>query len=220
MSQRKGFDSELGDLNNSLMIMCGQIECMYDNLFQSYKKKEKESINVIIKNERVIKDMERKIESKCLLLITRQQPVANDLRNVSAALKVVTDLQRSGEHVIDMAELLLRMELQDMSGYTKKLEAMIVATRKMIRNAVDAFIDRDTQLAARNIEADDEVDEMFNAVKLELIHALKEENADPDMCVDILMVAKYLEKIADHAVNISEWTIFEKTGEYENIQVY
>ncbi len=119
---------------------------------------------------------------------------------VTASLKVVTDIERVGDHVSDMAELLLRLNMKDLSLYSVHVKTMILATKEMIHNAVNAFVERDMESARELIKSDDVVDECFNKVKKDLIESLKKEVKDADECVDVLMLAKYLEKIGDHAV--------------------
>lgn len=163
--------------------------------------------------------MERRIESMCLNLITKQQPIARDLRLVSAALKVVTDIERVGDHVSDIAELLLRLEMKDLSEFSPHLSGMIDATRELLDKSVEAFLNRNREEAEEVIRGDDVVDMLFNKAKMDLIHYLKTDTKNADECIDVLMLAKYLEKIGDHAVNIGEWEIFQETGSVENIRI-
>ncbi len=219
MSPRISYENELEELSRLLNMMCAQVEYSYDRLFEANGKKDEESIHNIIKNDRVVNDMERKIESKCLMLITRQQPIVGDLRLVSAALKVVTDLEREGDHVVDMAELLLRLKDSDISIYSRHILQMIAETKEMLHASVDAFINRNTEDAKRVIETDEIIDTYFNKVKEDIIGHIRSNARDIDECVDMLMLAKYLEKMGDHAVNIGEWTIFRETGDMEGMRL-
>lgn len=176
-------------------------------------------MTAIVQNDRIINDMQRNIEAKCLTLLTRQQPVAGDLRRVSAALKVVTDIERVGDHVSDMAELFLRMKMPVLREYSESLPAMIDAVRKSVNESIEAFVDSNMEAAMDVIAFDDVIDDYFNKVKEDIIQDLKEGRKNPDDCVDVLMVAKYLEKIGDHATNISEWAAFQKTGNIEDIRL-
>jgi phosphate transport system protein len=146
------------------------------------------------------------------MLITRQQPLASDLRLVSSALKVVTDLEREGDQVSDMAELLLRIHMKDLSTFSVHLPQMIIDTKTMLHESVDAFINRDVETAKRVIMTDDIIDMFFNKVKEDLIKHIRNNSKDTDECIDVLMLAKYLEKMGDHAVNIGDWTIFRESG--------
>ena len=149
-------------------------------------------------------DMERAIEARCLSLILRQQPVAGDLRQVSTALKVVTDLERIGDHASDIAELILRIKSDHAYHIVKHLPAMAAAAGKMVHDAIEAFINRDLDAAVSIIKRDDEVDNLFNQVKTDVIQLLRVSPDQADQGIDLLMVAKYLERIGDHAMNIAE----------------
>lgn len=214
MSPRTVYELQLKKLSQSLEIMGSQVECVYDSLFDAMKQNDQETISRIIRNDRVVKDMEREIESQCLTLITRQQPVASDLHRISAAIKVVTDLERVGDHVVDMAELIERLQTTDLQSFSAHFETMVQETRSLLRKAVDAYIDSDLEEAKKAIDGDDVIDDLFNQVKDDLIAHLKKDSKDGDSCVDVLMLAKYLEKIGDHAVNIGEWAIFKETGRH------
>ena len=214
MSPRTVYELQLKKLSQSLEIMGSQVECIYDSLFDAMKENDQETISRIIRNDRVVRDMEREIESQCLTLITRQQPVASDLHRISAAIKVVTDLERVGDHVVDMAELMERLNTTDPDSFSSRFEPMVKETRSLLRQAVDAYIDSDLEEARKAIDGDDVIDDLFNQVKSDLIEHLKKDSKDSDSCVDVLMLAKYLEKIGDHAVNIGEWAIFKETGRH------
>lgn len=158
----------------------------------------------------------------CLALMTKQQPVvAKDLRLVTAALKVVTDIERIGDHVSDMAELFLRRD-----GYFGKekcdelIAGMMEGASCMFREAITAFTDADAETARVVVDSDDAVDDLFNQVKESMMEAIRTQSLDADWVVDNLMIAKYLEKVGDHAVNIADWTLFRLTGEIEGREIY
>ena len=216
MSPRITFDHELEQLQQRVTEMGTRVDGAYEKLFQALDVRDQETVENILKSDRIVHDMERDIESKCLNLITRQQPVARDLRTISASLKVVTDIERIGDHVADMAELLLRLKLPVLEEFSPVLPKMIEETRRMVHDAVEVFVNRQTEEAKRVIAEDDRIDDYFNQVKEDLIRLLKEEKKLPDDCVDVLMITKYLEKIGDHAVNIGEWAIFRETGSMED----
>ena len=212
MSPRTLFEHELGQLRDDLKKMCFQVEAVYDRLFSAMAVKDGETIFNILEQDRVVKDMEKSIESRCLSLITKQHPIARDLRTVSASLKVVTDIKRVGDIVTDMAELIIRLQMKDVSIYSENLPLMIKETKALLHSAVGAFLRRNQEEAENVIAGDDKVDDLFNKVKDDLVAHLKEGTANADDCIDILMIAKYLEKIGDHAVNVGEWEIFQETG--------
>ncbi len=219
MSPRTTFINELNQLKENVADMATRVEKNYETLFEAYEKKEKAAIEKIVAVDKDINRRQREIESECLFLITKQQPIVSDLRAVTASLKVVTDIERVGDHVADIAELLIRMDMKELSVYSAHLNPMIRETRDMLRMAVDAFTGGNKEEAQEVIQKDDVVDELFNAVKNDVIESLKKETRDADECVDILMIAKYLEKIGDHAVNICEWEIFKETGNISDMRL-
>lgn len=220
MSPRTVFDQELSELKNNIKEMGQEVEKAYDSLFDAIKEKNKEIIEELKRNDRRVNDMERKIEARCLALITKQQPVAKDLRMISAALKVVTDLERVGDNVADIADLILRLDFVDFSLYSEHLNDMIEETKKIIHDGVDAFINRDVEAAKEFFKRDDVIDDLFNKVKEDLVECLKKEEQNVDNCIDILMIAKYLEKMGDHAVMIAEWEVFRETGTMKEFRIF
>lgn len=220
MSPRMVFEQELELLKNKVAEMSERAEISYDRLVCAAKSNDREVLGQLLDNDRQMVDMQRSIEAKCLTLLTRQQPVARDLRIVSAALKVVTDIERIGDHVSDIAELLLRFdEGFQMETQEPKLSAMMNEAKKMICTAVSAFVEGDEEAAQRVIDQDDIVDDYFNQVKLDMMEDIRTQSPDADKIVDVLMIAKYLEKIGDHAVNIGEWAIFQKTGDINEVRL-
>ena len=218
MIPRATFERELEKLNADVEEMGFEVQRLYIKMFQAYEKKEKEELLAVCKSDRNIHVMQRNIESSCLNLITKQQPIARDLRQVTAALKAVNDIRRIGDQCGDIAELLLRMNLKDVSELSLHMKDMAEKTKEQLAEAVDTFIQKDTVTAAEVMEKDDVVDDLFNLVKNDLICRLKE-GEDTDDCVDVLMMAKHLEKIGDHAVNVAEWAVFSVTGEINNIRL-
>ena len=169
MAPRVSFEHELEELKKSVTAMGELIEQVYSKLFLVLESKDAEAMESIIENDRIINDMQHSIEAKCLTLLTRQQPVARDLRVVSAALKVVTDVERIGDHVSDMAELFLRMQLPDLEAFSESLPKMILATKEIVWEAVAAFVEGDMEEANKVIAYDDVIDDYFNQVKEDLI---------------------------------------------------
>ena len=219
MSPRTRFESELTELREDLKQMCFHVEAVYDRLFAAVDRKAEEEVREILTQDNTTRDMEKRIEAECLTLITRQHPLAGDLRVVSASLKVVTDIQRVGVHVTDMAELILRLRMQELSCFSDNLLPMVKAAQRLLHSAIEAFLHRNTEAAKAVIAGDDEVDDLFNCVKDDLVKQLKSDAADVDDCIDALMLAKYLEKIGDHAVNVGEWELFQETGNIEKVRI-
>lgn len=219
MSVRVTYEHELEELKSDLKEMALMVEHAIEETFVAFEDQNYEKAEDIIKGDRTVNDMERAIESRCLSLILRQQPVAGDLRQVSTALKVVTDLERIGDHASDIAELILRIKSAHAYHIVKHLPAMSQAAQKMVHDAIDTFVTQNLEEAAEIIKRDDEVDALFNQVKTDVIMLLKTSPDQADQGIDLLMVAKYLERIGDHAVNVCEWTQFSKTGALKNVRI-
>ena len=219
MSVRVTYELELEKLNQDLKEMAHMVENAIEQTFVAFEDQNHEKAEEIIKGDRTINDMERAVESRCLTLILRQQPVACDLRQVSTALKVVTDLERIGDHASDIAELILRIKVEHAYHIVKHLPTMAAAAQKMVHDAIEAFIAQDLEAAMEIIKRDDEVDTLFNQVKTDVIDLLKTSPNQADQGIDLLMVAKYLERIGDHAVKVCEWTQFSKTGALKNVRI-
>ena len=169
-------------------------------------------LNRVIESDDEIDQQERQIEDLCLKLLLQQQPVAKDLRLISSALKMVTDMERIGDHATDISEITIA--LADKS-YIKKLEhiqQMAKETMIMLVKSIEAFVNKDIEEADSVIKRDDVVDDLFSKVKTELVQMIHENVDVGEQATDLLMVAKYLERIGDHATNISEWVIFSITG--------
>lgn len=219
MSARISFEHELKLLNKDLEDMGYMIETAIDKVMKAFENYDEALAEEIIKGDRTINDIEKAIESRCLSLILRQQPVAKDLRIVTTALKVVTDMERIGDHAADISELILRSKAVHTYDFIKPIPEMANVAKKMVHDAVAAFVNTDTDAARETMKMDDIVDELFNQVKSDVISYLKKSTEDADDCIDILMIAKYMERIGDHAVNICEWTEFHATGTVRNVRL-
>lgn len=217
---RISFDQELELLNDTLEEMGHYVEETIDKLFEAIEQEDNELVAYIYANDRAINDMEKSIEAQCLSIITKQQPIAKDLRLVSAALKVVTDLERIGDHASDIAELILRNTHIDLPKYSPHILPMTIAAKSMVHNAIDNFITGDIIGAQEVIESDDVLDGLYNRVKDDIIETIRSQDDQIDVCVDVLMINKYLERIGDHAVNIAEWKIFKETGSINDVKLY
>ncbi|CCX37549.1 phosphate transport system regulatory protein PhoU [Clostridium sp. CAG:1013] len=159
-----------------------------------------------------IDQKEREIENLCMRLLLQQQPVAGDLRQISSALKMITDLERIGDQTSDIAELLPYLQEGDLSFSKVHIKEMAEATIKMVTDSIDSFVRQDLPLARSVMEYDKVVDNLFNKVKEELIQLIGENRESGEFCIDLLMVAKYFERIGDHAVNVAEWVQYSLTG--------
>lgn len=219
MTTRINYEHELNLLNDEIKEMGRMVEASIEQCFIAFEDQDFEKAEDIIKGDRSINDLERSIEARCLSLILRQQPVAGDLRVVSSALKVVTDLERIGDHASDIAELILRIKGEHVYHVVRHIPAMAEASREMVRISIEAFINQDLETAKQIELQDDVVDELFGKVKDDVVTLLLQSTEQIDQCIDLLMVAKYLERIGDHAVNVCEWTEFSKTGALKNVRI-
>ena len=206
------FHDELDALNTHLLEMGSMIEYAIETGVQAMEQRNAELARTIVSYDREIDQKEREIESQCLKLLLRQHPVARDLRFISAALKMVTDMERVGDQAADISEIVSYIAQE---GYIKQLEHIPKMAEKavhMVKRAVDAFINRDLDLARAVIDMDDEVDGLFDVIKRELIELIHQNSDMGAQALDLLMIAKYFERIGDHAVNIAEWVEFAITG--------
>ncbi len=220
MSPRTLFQKELEDLRNHVRRMGEHVQNSYNQLESAWKAGNMETLTALLDTDRQVKELQRDIEARCLMLMTRQQPVAGDLRLITASLKAVTDIERVGDHVGDIAELYLRLKYDEGSSCIIVLEKMYFEVQEMFRQSIDAFMEGDVKEAEQVIAGDDVVDEFFNEMKSKVMDGIRSQSMDADSVVDCLMVAKYLEKIGDHAENIGEWTVFQVTGDMEGVQLY
>ena len=206
------FDEQLELLNRKLIEMGALCEDAISASMHTLKNEaDKKSAEKAAALEREIDHKEREIESLCMKLLLQQQPVARDLRQISAALKMITDMERIGDQADDIAEIILSRgdRLLTADG---TLRAMARAAIRMVSESVDAYVRQDVALAERVIASDDEVDEDFERIKRRLIDGISSGTEDGESVLDLVMIAKYYERIADHATNIAEWVEFSVTG--------
>lgn len=209
---RSQFDAELNNMHVDLDRMCHLVIQAIENCVTAFKNQNFDLAKEIIENDKAINNVERAIESKCLALILKQQPVASDLRDVSTALKVVTDLERIGDQSADIAELILEIDEQNSFLMVEHIPAMANIAIKMVTKALNAFHEHDVMKAKEVKKTDQEMDRLFDNVKNELIKIVKEDKDNVDLSIHFLMIAKYFERIGDHVVNICEWIEFSQTG--------
>lgn len=208
------FDEQLNLLHTSMVSMGTLCEDAIAMAAKALEEKDTALAEKVPALAGQIDRKEREIESLCMRLLLTQQPVASDLRVISAALKMVTDLERIGNQSADIAEIVqTRASLMSMRSDT--VHDMALAVIKMVNDSIDAFLRADVEEAGAVIRYDDVVDRCFDTVKSELIDRLKSDASCREDVVDILMIAKYLERIGDHAVNVAKWALFSLTGEWE-----
>lgn len=210
---RKTFDAELAELNEEMTAMATAAQEAIDVVTESLTSGDEPTARRAVQIEGTLDQMERDIENRCLRLLLRQQPVARDLRTISAAMKMVTDLQRIGDQAANIAEIAILLARGAQIHVPEDISLMSRRAGFMVRQAIEAYTDRDTEMAAGVINLDDEVDELFSRVKTELIGRITANREDADETVDLIIIAKYLERVADHAVNIARWAVFCVTGQ-------
>ena len=215
MSIRKIFEEELRDLKTQLVEMCRLTEKMISDAITALVNRDRELGKSIGIMDKRVDEYEMEIEKKCMRILLKQQPVAKDFREVSTALKMITDIERFGDQAADIGDIVCTMPGE---VYIKKLThitAMGELAVKMVRESVNSFINNDEALADEVIALDDQMDEMFTAVKTDLIELIKKDGKNGDQAIELMMVAKYLERIGDHAVNVAEWTKYNETGVHQ-----
>ena len=173
-------------------------------------------IQEIFDTDKEIDTKEREIENLCMRILLHQQPVARDLREVSAALKMISDMERIGDQASDIADLSKHIEDKAVTGDIINIRKMAEDTVRMVTESIDAFVKGDLELCRQVIDDDDKVDNAFNEIKEKLVEILSSGNPDARLGLDILMAAKYFERIGDHAVNIAEWVEYSITGVHRN----
>lgn len=215
---RNRFDRQLEQLHVELMQMGSMCEEVIRKTSSLLETGDKNVARVIRKEDAGIDEQERMIESLCLKLLLQQQPVAKDLRKISAALKMITDMERIGDQASDIAEIVETSELM-IPQEQIRLAKMAEMTIHMVTESVDAYIKQDLTLVRDVIARDDMVDDLFVEIREEIVELLKREEATQEHCMDMLMIAKYYERIGDHATNIAEWVEFSITGTHKDTDV-
>ena len=212
---RSKFDEQLELLNKKMTEMGCECETIIALSVKALLDGDKSEAILVKENGSKIDQLEREIESICLKLLLQQQPVARDLRVISAALKMITDMERIGDQAEDIADIV--MYLNGRTGEEcHDIKMMAEAVIKMVTDSVDAYVKKDENLVHEVIKHDDAVDEAFVRAKQTLISMISKNNADGEYAIDLLMIAKYLERIGDQATNIAEWVEFSITGSHEN----
>ena len=213
---RNKFDRQLQILDEQLIHMGELCESAIANATKALSDGSMEQAKAVINADAEIDEMEKDIEKLCLKLLLQQQPVARDLRQISAALKMITDMERIGDQASDIAEILISGENQSIVAHSYLVE-MASKTSEMVKKSVQAFVEKDLELTRKVILADNAVDELFDQIKEELILILGKEKNQGSEAIDMLMIAKYLERIGDHATNIAEWVEFSITGVHRKL---
>jgi len=214
---RNRFDEQLEQLNNHLLEMGALIERSIENATQALIRQDVEAANAAIAADQEVDHKEREIESLCLKLLLQQQPVAKDLRLISAALKMITDMERIGDQAADISGLVIYIANEPYYKELVHLPQMGEKAIQMVRGNLDAYVGKDLALAQRVMNMDDAIDDLFNIVKNELIDHIRSDASSGSQAVDLLMIAKYYERIGDHAQNIAEWVEYALTGKHKGV---
>ena len=222
MSTRTQYDSDLAALKEALAAMGQHAADAVEDALEALCTADADAAARIAKGDGRINNMERDIEHRCMTLLLRQQPVAGDLRHISTAMKVVTDIERMGDHASDIAEIIPHLVTVRKEGDPAVSQAIAMGRKayQMILDAMAALTAEDEIVARRVIAADDAVDYDFNAIKHTLAQEIAADPAKVDAALDLLMVIKYLERIGDHAVNVAEWVQFVRTGRYKDESMF
>lgn len=211
---RTYFTTQLNELKNNLLEMAALCESSIEKVIQALKTGDITLMRALKKEAPEIDRLERTIESLCMRLLLHQQPVAHDLHLISASLKIITDMERIGDQTEAIADNLLLLQGKK-SPLTPLVETMATKTLQMLSESINAFIENKLDLARKVIESDDLIDNYFSEVKYDIISLIERNEGEGEVALDFLMIAKYFERIADHATNIAEWVIYALTGHHE-----
>lgn len=205
---RNKFNEQLIDLNNEMISMGIMIEKSISKTVEALNNGNIELARKIMEGDEQVDRAQKKIENICFNLIVEQQPVAKDLRTITAALKMVTDMERIGDHAADISEITVFLARNNIKVNFDRIGKMATETVMMLNHSIEAYVERDREKARKVIEHDDVVDELFNQVKGDIIAHIRSNPNAGEEAADLLMVAKYFERIGDHATNIAEWVIY------------
>ena len=205
---RRRFDEQLEELNKEMQEMGMMVEDSIQKAIEALLKQDEELANSVMEADALVDQKQKEIESICFTLLMQQQPVASDLRVISAALKMVTDMERIGDHAADISEMTLHLAHEPYIKNLDHIRQMATETTWMLIQSIEAYVEKDTKKASGVIAHDDIVDALFAETKLELIDLIHKDKNNGEQATDLLMVAKYFERIGDHATNLAEWCIF------------
>lgn len=216
---RNKFERELDDLNRDLVKMGGLIETAISKAMTALRERNIELAKEVIRSDNVVDELESAIERKSLRILLSEQPVARDLRSISTALKMITDMERICDQAADIAEIVVQFEHREYEENPPQIAQMAQKCVTMVSKSIDAFITSDLELANAVIASDDEVDALFDSFKERLIALIQQDAEKGETAVDLLMIAKYLERIGDHATNVAEWVVFNITGKHKGARI-
>ncbi len=215
---RSRFDSQLEQLDVEMIKMGALCEEAINASMKAFLENDDAAAKVASEKENEIDRKERDIEALCMRLLLQQQPVAKDLRLISSALKMISDMERIGDQAADIAEITAFIKDNDTKSKVH-IRDMAAAAIKMVTESVDSFVNKDLKLAKSVMEYDDVLDDLFVKVKQELIDLIGKDKNNGELCIDLIMIAKYLERIGDHATNIAEWVEYSITGSHAKMEM-
>lgn len=210
---RNKFDEQLDHLKTQMIQMGALCEEAIASATKALINGDIELAKKVITTDEDIDHKEKEIESICLKLLLQYQPVARDLRQISSALKMITDMERIGDQAADISEIIMLANIKAANN-TSHIADMAKATIKMVTDSIDAYVQQNLKLAKAVIDYDDVVDNLFNDVKADMIRLINEDTENGEFAIDLMMIAKYFERIGDHATNIAEWVVFSITGKH------
>lgn len=219
MTTRQAYDDELRELSDSLIRMGAAATSAVDKAITALLTGDKALARKVIEDDNLIDHMERTIEQRCLHLLLRQQPVAGDLRDIGAAIKMITDIERIGDAASDISEISLQLDSPPFSDIEEDLQSMAAAARDMASSAIESYVKGDLELANRTRARDDIVDDYFLKIRGVLGDKMRSHAEIMEAAIDYLMIIKYLERVGDHAENLCEWVEFDKTGVHKREKI-
>ena len=214
MPRRANYERELQDIFDKLIIMCRSIESAIQKCVTALVERNFALANEVYEEDKLIDKLEREIEQACLRLFVMEQPLASDFREVSAALKMITDLERIGDQAWDIMEITLQFKTDEYTSNLDNIRQMAIIVIQMVKDGVQSYINRDLELAKSIDETDDKVDDLFEKATEELVEQIKQNPDNAKQSVNLLMIAKYFGRIGDHAVNVGEWVEYAITGNH------
>ncbi|WP_411683012.1 phosphate signaling complex protein PhoU [Clostridium thailandense] len=214
---RTGFDLALEELHNDLLRMGSIVEKQIHQCMEALVKQDEELAQQIIRNDDLVDKLNRDIEDKCIKLTAKEQPLARDLRTIFTTTKLVTDLERMADYAVDIAKITLRLKNEKYIKELIDIPKMAVMVNSMIKSSLDAYVAADVENAYAACKLDDEIDELYKNIFNELLTIASKDLKNVNQITQLLFVCKYLERIADHATNICEWTIYLVTGEQKDL---
>ena len=214
---RKHFDDQIAQLGEQMMAMGALVENTIERAIRALQTDDMAEAAAIRDGDHIVDEKEREVEAMCIHMLLQQQPVARDLRTISAALKMITDMERIGDQAEDIVDLIPKMQRAP-EEHSSQIEEMAKAAKYMVNQAVDAYVRQDLSLAKQVMEYDDVVDSFFNQIKTDILTRIAQKPTEGEYALDLLMIAKYFERIGDHCTNIAEWVEFSVTGIHRSCQ--